>query len=102
MFRQSRDFIFAWDNNQGGVALHTDINKVNMQKKCLLIVKTDPSAPFQKDIEACTNIIARIVFMEFSKPILESLHYLSSVSLPYILSSCHAAYYATDLAFSLT
>lgn len=75
--------MFAWDTGNG-VQLSCDHNKAfgaKTDKKMLVIVKTEPVGPFQKDMEACTNIISRIVFMEFTKPYLDSLHNISSVSL---------------------
>jgi hypothetical protein len=72
--------MFVWENGSGGISFATDVNKVDLKKKCLVIVKTDPPAPAQKDIENSTNIIARVVFMEFNRPILESLHNYANVS----------------------
>lgn len=75
--------MFAWDTGAGGVCFSTDHNKAfaaKTDKKMLVIVKTEPSGPYNKDMADCTDIYKRIVFMEFTRPYLDSLHNISSVS----------------------
>lgn len=63
------------------ISLTTDPAKIQMKSKTLLIVKTEPpggAAPDAK--ETNTGLGSRIVFMEFTKPFLESLHNNCSVS----------------------
>lgn len=63
------------------IMLYHDVAKVNLKSKTLLIVKTDPPGPGPDAKEISTNLGARIVFMEFNRPFLDSLHNNCTVSL---------------------
>jgi hypothetical protein len=70
------------------IQLTHDPAKVTLKQgqKTLLIVKTDPPGPGPEGKETHTGLGSRIVFMEFTKPILESLHNNCSVSALYTTS----------------
>jgi hypothetical protein len=89
------NFLFAWAAGVDSVAFSSDLNKVNMTRKVLLIVKAvEPTQEYDSK-DTNTNIGQRIVCMEISKPILESLHSFSTVStysLHIITSGCTSAH----------
>jgi hypothetical protein len=74
------NFLFCWAPSTDSIAFSSDLNKINLSRKVLLIVKAvEPTQEYDaKDTN--TNIGQRIVCMEISKPILESLHSFSTVS----------------------
>lgn len=92
-------FLFCWATGSDGFALGGDLNKVQMQKKVLLIIKAiDGSAeePFPNGHEN------DIVFMEFTKPILENMYNVCTVSFIFILLSFESSLHFGDKSVALT